>query len=98
MTVPDLVNGMFEVIGGLMCWINVVKLHSEKRVAGVYWPVQAFFSCWGLWNLYYYPALGQWASFVGGVFLVVGNATWTIMAAWYSKKNDDLEKIGVYGE
>ena len=51
------------------------------------WPIQAFFTSWGVWNLYYYPTLHQWASFVGGIFLVLGNGTWVIMAAYYERKN-----------
>lgn len=86
MQVADLVNGVFEAAGGLMCWLNVQKIMKDKSVVGVYWPVQAFFSAWGIWNLYYYPALGQWASFWGGVFLVAGNSTWTFLAAHYAAK------------
>lgn len=86
MLLPDAINGAFETLGGLLCWVNVIRLLSEKRIAGVYWPVQAFFSVWGIWNLYYYPSLGQWASFLGGVFLVLGNATWTVLAAYYARK------------
>lgn len=86
MFLPDMINGTFEVIGGLLCWANVYKLRKEKRVAGVYWPVQAFFTAWGVWNLIYYPALGQWFSFWGGVFLVLGNGTWVAMAAYHSQK------------
>ena len=89
-------NPKSQIIGGLLCWFNVQKLLKDKSVVGVYWPIQAFFSLWGLWNLYYYPALGQWASFVGGLFLVLGNTAWVVLAAYYSrsaggKRNDDCE-------
>ena len=30
----------------------------------------------GLWNLIFYPFLGQWWSFAGGVFLVTMNFIW----------------------
>ncbi len=87
MQTPDVVNGMFELVGSVMCWLNVYKIIKDKRVEGVYWSVSAFFSVWGLWNLYYYPTLGQWASFVGGIFLAAGNITWTLLAIRYSKLN-----------
>lgn len=86
---PDYINGIFEFVGGCLCWMNVRKLYQDKRLVGVYWPVQAFFSGWGMWNLIYYPALSQWASFWGGVFLVSGNATWTFMAMYYTRKIKD---------
>lgn len=82
---PDLINGAFELAGGALCWLNVQKILKDKCVIGVYWPIQAFFTAWGVWNLFYYPLLGQWASFVGGVFLVIGNTVWVVLAAYYAK-------------
>jgi hypothetical protein len=82
----DAINGLFEVIGGVLCWINVVKLYRDKTVRGIYWPVVAFFSAWGLWNLHYYPSLGQWCSFWGGVLMTVGNVVWVILAVYYQRR------------
>ena len=82
----DLINGIFEVGGSVFCWLNVLKLHADKRVQGVYWPVTAFFAVWGMWNLYYYPSLGQWFSFWGGVLLCLGNTVWVVMAIRYARK------------
>lgn len=87
MNIPDLINGAFEIGGGFLCWLNVAKLYKDKRIEGVYWPVQAFFSIWGIWNIFFYSHLAQWASFWGGIFLVLGNSTWTIMACYYTNKN-----------
>jgi hypothetical protein len=91
MQTPDVVNGSFETIGAAMCWLNVHKITKDKKVVGLYWPVQAFFSVWGVWNLYYYPSLGQWASFLGGALLVMGNTTWTLLAAYYSKRGGEQQ-------
>ena len=81
----DWINGSFEIIGGVLSWMNVKKLQKDKHLAGVYWPVTAFFSVWGLWNLFYYPSLDQWVSFVGGLFLVSGNSVWVLLAIKYQK-------------
>lgn len=81
----DIINGLFEVAGGLLCWLNVWKILKDKKVQGVFWPASAFFSVWGFWNLYYYPSLGQWVSFWGGMFLALGNTTWVALAAYYSR-------------
>ena len=89
----DIINGLFELVGGLMCWLNFRKILKDKKVNGVCWYVTAFFSVWGMWNLYYYPSLGQWASFYGGVVLVVGNTAWVIMALIYSRKANK-NKVG----
>ena len=83
---PDFINGLFETIGGFLCWLNVKKLYKEKALQGVHWQVQAFFTLWGIWNLFYYPSLNQWFSFVGGVFLAIGNGVWVLMAIYYSKR------------
>jgi hypothetical protein len=77
---PDLINGSFEVIGAIFTWRNAVQLRRDGEIRGVYWPTSAFFTAWGLWNLVYYPALGQWFSFWGGVLLVSGNVAWVAMA------------------
>jgi len=76
----DLVNGGFELLGAVLTWRNYVELRRAREIRGVYWPTQAFFAAWGLWNLAYYPMLGQWASFIGGVMLVAGNMAWVGLA------------------
>lgn len=77
---PDAINAAFELVGSFMTWRNFVQLRRDRTVAGVYWPVTAFFSVWGLWNLWYYPALGQWLSFSAGIVLCMGNIAWVILA------------------
>ena len=83
----DIVNGLFELVGSILVWTNVYKLHKDKKISGIFWPVTAFFATWGFWNLYYYPSLGQMWSFYGGLILVVGNTIWVIMAVYYKRNN-----------
>ena len=80
MSLPDLINGGFELVGAFFTWRNYLQLRRDRRCAGVYWPATAFFAAWGLWNLLFYPALAQWASFAGGVALVAGNVAWVGLA------------------
>lgn len=79
----DIINGLFEALAALVTWRNVVQLWRDKQVRGAYWPAWFFFTLWGVWNLFYYPFLGQWASFAGGVLLVTGNGVWTSLAIAY---------------
>jgi len=82
---PDFINGLFEGIGSLMIWHNVQILLRDKHVRGVSpWPV-VFFTGWGFWNLYYYPSLGQWVSFGGGVMIMVANLFWLALAWRYRR-------------
>ena len=85
--INDYINGGFEFIGGLLLWWNVKQLYKDKVVKGVKILPTAFFAAWGYWNLYYYPSLNQTISFIAGVFLVIANTTWVIMAIYYTKRN-----------
>ena len=76
----DAINGLFELIGAFLCWTNFRQLMRDRQIKGVYWPATAFFAVWGLWNLYYYPSLGQWFSFAAGVVLCAGNLAWVGLA------------------
>jgi poly(3-hydroxyalkanoate) synthetase len=35
MNTPDLINGSFECIGGILCWLNFLTLLKDKQVKGV---------------------------------------------------------------
>ena len=87
MQAPDLINGSFELVGGVVGWLNVYKLYKDKVVKGVYWPLSFFYLAWGLWNLGYYPYLKQPASFWGGVFMVTASLAWLKLASQYNKNS-----------
>ena len=91
MITPDLINGLFELGGGLLIAMNVRQILKDKTVKGVYWPATAFFTAWGLWNLYFYPSLGQWLSFAGGLVIVTFNTLWIGLTIYYLK----LHKRGI---
>ena len=82
---PDLIMGLFEVVGSLFTCFNVWRVWRDKRVMGVsLWPT-GFFIVWGLWNLYYYPHLDQWWAFWGGVVMTLSNIAWLSLAIRYRK-------------
>ena len=76
----DIANGGFEFVGAYFTWRSAYQLYRDQEIKGVYWPMVAFFTTWGLWNLWYYPNLHQWASAVGALLLVCGNGAWVIQA------------------
>lgn len=80
---PDAINGAFEVVGGVCIWLNVRRLAKDKRISGIDWRVTGFFWAWGIWNLFYYPSLDQWASFAGGMVICAGNFVWLGLALKY---------------
>ena len=73
---PDMINGLFELLGGAFVLNHCRVLHRARCSAGISLLSTAFFSLWGLWNLYYYPHLGQWMSTAGGVFITLANMLW----------------------
>jgi len=81
---PDLINGLFEFISGLIVWFNVYALYKDKIVKGTNIYVSLFFTFWGLWNLYYYPFLNQWLSFYGGISVTISGTTWVVLAFYYT--------------
>lgn len=80
----DLINGLLEAWGGLFIGLSCWKLYQDKKVRGVSVWHFGFFMVWGLWNLYYYPSLGQWTSFVGGVGVVLANMLLVAMILYYN--------------
>lgn len=84
---PDVMNGAFELLGSIMLWLNVRKLHQDKEVKGVHWTATCFFMLWGYWNLFYYPSLDQWWSFAGGISIVAANTVWLAQTLYYLRKN-----------
>lgn len=81
----DLINGSFESGGAVLCAFNVLRIMRDKKVRGVSVAVSGFFALWGAWNLVYYPGLGQWLSFFGGLGLVLFNTIWVVLAVQYTR-------------
>lgn len=81
----DLVNGCFEFGGACFIWFSVRKLYQDKALRGWSPLPNVYFTSWGFWNLFYYPSLDQWLSFVGGVAVVFMNALWFLLYLRYRK-------------
>jgi hypothetical protein len=95
---PDVVNGMFELFAAPFICLSIKKLIRDKQIHGVSWVHASFFSAWGFWNLFYYPHLGQWFSFIGGIAVVTTNTAWVLLMLWYSVFNTGIVLSDVYME
>jgi uncharacterized membrane protein YfcA len=82
----DFINCVFEFGGGILLIVNCFRLYKDKEIKGVSISVTAFFMAWGYWNLYYYPSLNQWWSFIGGILIVAANTVWVGMAIYYARR------------
>ncbi len=86
----DLINGLFEFLGAIFIWKNFFTLLKDKEVKGIYYPSVVFFTLWGIWNIFYYPSLNQWISFVGGIVLALGNVFWVVYMLMLKLKKKDI--------
>ena len=83
----DLVNGSYELLGGVFVLLNIIRLLRDKQVKGVSIVSVAFFTSWGYWNLHYYAHLGQWCSWLGGIGVVTANTVWVGLMIYYVRKS-----------
>jgi len=86
MSLPDGINGSFELFGGLFILLHCVRVYRDKRVSGISIIAVGYFSLWGAWNLYYYPHLEQWISLCGGAFIAAMNFLYVSLLLYYRKK------------
>jgi hypothetical protein len=80
----DFINGAFQVVAAVMVLNNVRALHRDREVRGVSIASIAFFFLYGVWNLRYFPLLGQWWSFAGGVLVTLANCLCVGMMIYYT--------------
>jgi hypothetical protein len=83
----DLINGLFEGIGGILNTITIYRVVKDKGIKGVSTIPTIFFILWGIWNLYYYPSLNQPYSFIGGILIVITNIIWVALVIKYYIQN-----------
>lgn len=79
----DLINGTIELLAGMFVLNHCRVLFAHKQARGVSLVSVGFFTLWGIWNLYYYPALNQPISFFGAVFIVAANAAYLGLLVCY---------------
>lgn len=84
--IPDLINASFEVFASVVSTLSLIAIYKAKRIVGASpWPT-VFFSAWGLWNLFYYPHLGQFLSTGAAVGMLGINVTWLYLYYVYKEK------------
>lgn len=85
MNLPDIINGLFEGFGFVAVSLSCLRLRKDKQVKGISLATTAFFTSWGLWNLYYYPSLGQSLSGVAAGLVCLANVYWCFLIVKYRK-------------
>lgn len=92
---PDMINGLFELIGGCFLLLNCWRIYKDREVKGTsIFPV-IFFTSWGFWNLYFYPSMGAWYSFYGGMLIAAANTVWISLVIYYKAYRPPASKDAV---
>lgn len=86
MQIIDVINGTFETLGCLAVGLSIRQLLRDRRVQGYHWGSLLYFTSWGYWNIYYYPALDQWVSAVGATATALANTIYLGMIIYFSRK------------
>lgn len=85
----DMTNAAFEVMGGILVLNHCRVVWKDKDVKGVSILSTALFTLWGMWNIYFYPSLGQWWSFWGGLVIFWANVLWVYLMLRYRHGNPE---------
>jgi uncharacterized membrane protein YfcA len=86
----DLFNGLFECGAGFAAYLNCWRLFQDKEVKGIAVGSIVFFTLWGAYNLFFYPAKDLWWSFYGGLVVFSGNVLWIVLLIYYSRRKTGL--------
>lgn len=88
----DIINAAFELGGAIFLCHNCITLYKDKAVAGVSILSTAFFTGWGVWNIYYYPTLDQFWSMAAAAALTFFNLIWVGQMIYYSRDKEPTKE------
>lgn len=83
---PDLINGIFGVLGGLFIALSIAKLHREKTARGVSIVYVAFFTSWSWYHVYFFTTVNLWWSWAGAIGMMTANTIWLCQMVYYSRR------------
>ena len=86
----DIITATFEMASTIFQVYNIRRLFIDKGISGVHWGQTALFMVWCVWNIYYYPSLGQLFSFGAAIIMLITNTIWVWMAICYGSKNEPV--------
>jgi hypothetical protein len=82
----DFINALWELAGASVLIHSIYTVLKDKDVKGIGWQQVAFFTTWGLWNVYFYPDNGLYCSFYAGMLLALCNLIYFILLVYYKRK------------
>ena len=82
----DFANAFFEAGGSIFILNHARVLYNQKLVRGMSLLSVFFFSCWGVFNIFYYSHLNQQFSWYAGIAVLVANTIYLSMIIYYKRK------------
>jgi hypothetical protein len=86
----DLANAFFEGCGSIFILNHARVLFNQKLVRGVSILSVFFFSCWGIFNIFYYQHLEQQFSWYAGIAVLIANSIYLGMIIHYRSKENGI--------
>ena len=80
-------NGLFEVVGGLLLFLNTWRAWRDGQIRGLHPAPMVFFWSWGLFNLWYYRSIHQPWSAAAGLLPCLGNTAFIATWAWFWRRD-----------
>lgn len=81
---PDITQACWELGSAGFGLLNIKAVRQSQSIAGVHWLPTAFFAAWGIYNLWFYAALGLPISWYAGIAITVVNLTWLGHLCYYA--------------
>lgn len=86
----DLFNAFFEAGGSIFILNHSRVLLRDKTVRGVSLLSVLFFSCWGVFNMFYYDHLEQNFSWYAGIMVLISNSIYAYLIVYFRMKERAL--------
>lgn len=80
---PDLTQAFWELGSAVFGLLNIRAIRRSKSIAGVHWAPTAFFTAWGVYNLWFYDALHLPVAWWAGMAITAVNLIWLSHALYY---------------
>ena len=81
---PDHTQAAWELGSAMFGILNIKAVRKSRSIAGVHWLPTAFFAAWGIYNLWFYAALGLPVSWWAGMAITAVNLTWLGHLCYYA--------------
>lgn len=81
---PDYTQAFWELGSACFQLPNVFAIRKSKSISGIHWYATAFFTAWGIYNLWFYTALNLPTAYWAGLAITAVNLLWLGHLCYYA--------------